>query len=160
MTCASSAWTPGATVQSISNTQSGPSLAWDATLGFGIAVVERSQSALTYTSSTEGTTWTSPDPVFQSGTGGWYPSLAVDPVNHEPAIAFSVCSPRAGQSEGSCQPAEDELRVAQRIGDTWRQTLVDPEGGFLPRLGFLSTGKRVVAYRHPTTGILTLAVER
>ena len=25
-------------------------------------------------------------PIFASGTGGWYPSLAMDPIFHEPAF--------------------------------------------------------------------------
>lgn len=152
-------WTTPVSI-GIASTQSGPSLAWDSVAGFGIAVVERAENALKFTSSQDGVDWTVLDPVYQSGTGGWYPSLAFDPVHHEPAIAFYSCSPRSGQSEGSCLSSEDELRVTQRIGGDWRETVVDSEGGYLPKLGFLSTGKKVVAYRLPGTGAVRLAVER
>lgn len=153
-------WSGGTTVLSIANTQSGASLAWDPVVGFGIAVVDRSSDLLSYTSSSDGVTWAQPDPVFQSGSGGWYPSLAFDPVHHEPAIAYYVCSARSGANEGSCSASEDELRVAQLIGASWRHVRVDPGGGLLPRIGFLSAGKRVIAYRDPASGALRLAVER
>jgi hypothetical protein len=163
---------PGGTLLNISNTQTGPALAWDAMEGFGIAVVDRSASQLTYVNSLNGAAWSNPDPVFGAGSGGWYPSLAMDPINHEPSIAFYICSPRNGIAETSCLTTEDELRVTQRIAGTWRETVVDPEGGFAPKIGFFASGKRVVVYRlppsvDPTTGLtstkvgkLKIAVER
>jgi hypothetical protein len=93
-----------------------------------------------------------------SGSGGWYPSLAMDPVNHEPAIAFYVCSPRSGVNPTSCSTPNDELRIAQRVSGTWRETVVDQGGGYSPKLGFLKSNKRVVVYRVPPA--LKIAVER
>ncbi|MBX7098828.1 MAG: hypothetical protein K1X89_14060 [Myxococcaceae bacterium] len=153
-------WTTPATLLSIANTQSGATLAYDATEGYGIAVVDRSNNQLTYIHSTDGTTFTVPDPVYGTGSGGWFPSLAMDPVNHEPAIAYYVCSPRDGVTESACLASEDELRIAQRISGNWRESLIDGEGGYLPKLAFFANGKKVLAYRHPKTGLLKLAVEK
>jgi hypothetical protein len=165
---ADGSWTAPLRVQSVTNAQRGPSLAYDATLGFGIAVVERSVNRLTFTQC-RGTTatrcaasgdWTSPDPVYELGSGGWYPSLAIDPVTHDPSIAFYICSNSPGANEGSCPATEDELRVATRIEGNWREDLVDANGAFLPKMAYLTTGKRVIAYRTPLNGFLRLAVEK
>jgi hypothetical protein len=161
-------WTAALQVQAVSNTQRGASLAWDPVLGFGIAVVERAANRLTFTSC-QGTSasrctaqgdWTEPDPVYASGTGGWYPSLAIEPTRHEPSIAFYICSNASGVNEGGCNPNDDELRVTTRIEGNWREALVDAEGGWSPKMAYLSTGQRVIAYRAPGTGALKLAVER
>ncbi len=143
------------------NTQLGPSMAYDSVLGFGVAVVDPNSSLLQYRESKDGTTWSTADPVVQYGSGGWYASLAFDPVNHEPAVAFYLCSDKSGvTSIGDCPPGEDGLFVRQRIADNWRETPVDAEGGYLPKLGFLSSGKRFVVYRLPANGSVRLAVER
>lgn len=164
-------WTTPNTILTVANTQTGPSLASDPVEGFGIAVVERATNVLNYTRSSNGTVWSQPDQVFGAGTGGWYPALAMDPLNHEPAITFYVCSPLSGLNELSCPASEDELRVTQRIAGNWSETLVDLEGGFSPKLGFFDDGKRVVVYRLPPSllpdggvitnvGALKIAVER
>lgn len=152
-------------LMSIGNTQSGASLAWDSQAGFGVAAVERQgDGPLRFISSTDGKTWSFPDDVFQYGSGGWYPSLAFDPVHHEPAVAFYNCSSRNGANEGSCQVGEGGVFIRQRIGAAgtaeWTEIFVDTAGGGPLKLGFLSSGRRVVAYRHAVTGLLTLAVER
>ena len=153
-------WTGPATVLTIANTQSGGSLAYDATEGYGIAAIERSTNTLLYTHSTDGVTWSTATPIFASGTGGWYPSLAMDPALHEPAVAFYLCSASPNIAEGSCPASQDELRIIQRNGANWTETLVDKEGAFLPKLGFFASGKRFVVYLVPTTGKLRLSVEK
>lgn len=173
-------WGTPQALLNISNTQSGASIAWDDTVGFGIAVVDRATNALTYIERPPGAAgWNAPDPVFGAGSGGWYPSLAMDPVYHEPAVAFYVCSPKGNVNETNCLTTDDELRIAQRVGGNWREVLVDKEGGFQPKLGFFvdgsgpgATSKRAVVYRQPpaidpdtglpveTQGMLKLAVER
>ncbi|MEW5741947.1 MAG: hypothetical protein AB1938_23735, partial [Myxococcota bacterium] len=173
-------WGAAAPVVTISNTQSGASLAYDAMEGYGVAVVERATNSLLYVRKVPGATrWNVPDAVYNLGTGGWYPSLAIDPVYHEPAIAFYFCSNRNGIAESNCLTTEDELRIRQRIAGTWRETVVDPEGGYLPQLGFFVQGsgpgavsKRVLVYRQPSAidpatslpvtnqGELKIAVER
>jgi len=153
-------WTAPAVVQTVLDTQLGASLAWDSQEGYGIAVVDRTSNKLTYKSSKDGTQWSEANPVFQSGAGGWYPSLAFDPVHHEPHIAFYVCSNNASANEQGCDARVDELRIAAFIEDTeWRDVLVDAAGGWGAKLGFLSTGKRVVAYRDVGSGGVKLAVE-
>lgn len=173
-------WGTPAVLLNISNTQSGPSLAWDSMEGFGVAVVDRATNELSYIfRPPSSSTWSAPDPVFGSGSGGWYPSLAMDPVYHEPAIAFYVCSARNSVNETTCLTNEDELRIKQRVSGNWREVVVDKEGGYLPKLGFFVDGtgpgassKRVVVYRQPRSidpstslpvtneGMLKLAVER
>jgi hypothetical protein len=165
---ADGSWTAPFQVQTVTNAQRGASLAWDSVLGYGVAVVERSVNRLTFvecsgktaTQCTRGSDWTTPDPVYESGTGGWYPSLAIDPKTHEPSIAFYNCSNSSGANEGSCNPNDDELRVTTRIEGNWREVLVDAEGGWTPKMAYLSTGQRVIAYRAPNNGVLKLAVER
>jgi hypothetical protein len=153
-------WTAPLLVQTVSDTQLGASLAWDSVAGYGLAVVDRTSNKLTYKSSKDGNQWTEANPVFQSGAGGWYPSLAFDPVHHEPHIAFYVCSNNASANEQGCDAQVDELRIAAFIEDTeWRDVLVDAAGGWGAKLGFLSTGKRVVAYRDVGSGVVKLAVE-
>ena len=144
----------------IGNTMSGGSLAWDAMEGYGIAVLEHSDDTLLYTRSMNGAAWSTADHVLGGGSTGWYPSLAMDPVNHEPAIAFYTCSKANGKAEGTCSPAEDELRVIQRVVGNWKEELVDLEGGYLPKVGFFASGKRFVAYRVPSSKKIRLAVER
>lgn len=161
-------WTPPVQVQAVGNTMLGASMAYDPTVGFGIAAVDRSSSRLTLITcaGTTGTKcaaagdWTIPDPVYQAGSGGWYPSLAFDPKTHDPSIAFHICSLEAGRNEGSCSPSDDALMIATRVEDQWRRVTVDTAGGWSPKLAFLSTGQRVVLYRTGNTQALTLAVER
>jgi hypothetical protein len=154
-------WTNAMTpVLAIQNTMSGGSVAWDAVEGYGIAAIEHSTDVLNYTRSSDGMTWDQATPVLGGLSGGWYPSLAMDPKNHEPAIAFYICSKRTGQAEGTCLENEDELRISQRVVTNWTETLVDLEGGYLPKIGFFDTGKRVVAYRVPKSKRIRLAVER
>ncbi|MBN9687973.1 MULTISPECIES: hypothetical protein [unclassified Corallococcus] len=161
-------WTPPRKIQSVGNTMLGASLAYDPAVGFGIAVVDRSDNKLTYiscdgktgTQCTAPGDWTLPDPVYQTGTGGWYPSLAFDPKTHDPSIAFHICSLEPGRNEGGCSPSDDALVIATRVEDQWREVTVDTAGGWSPKLAFLSTGQRVVLYRVPTTSVLMLAVER
>lgn len=141
----------------VQSTQLGPELAYDSVLGFAVTFVERAENVLYYSASKDGTAFSLPYPVFQQGTGGWYPSIAVDPVNHEPTIAYYFCAEQAGVA--ACVAQEDEVRIATLIGDTWREAVVDPEGAYQPKVFFLSTGKRVVVYR-TDPGAIRLALEQ
>lgn len=169
---ATNMWSSPGALLTVSNTQTGASLAYDATEGYGIAFVDRSTNELSYLNSVNGTAWSAVDPVYGAGTGGWYPSLAMDPVNHEPAIAFYICSPRSSVNETGCTTTEDKLVVTQRVVGTWRETVVDEGGGYHPKIGFFASGKRVLVYRTPPAidpvsgltvtgvGALKIAVER
>ena len=169
---ADGSWTPSTALLTVSNTQTGAALAYDPTEGYGIAFVDRATNELKYVNSLNGTAWSALDPVFGSGTGGWYPSLAMDPINHEPAIAFYVCSPRPSVNETGCTTTEDKLVVTQRVVGTWRETVVDLAGAYHPKIAFFNSGKKVIVYRAPPAvdpgtgltvtgvGALKIAVER
>ncbi len=111
--------------------------------------------------------WETAQEVVSEGSGGWYPSLAISPMTHEPSLAFYACSRTSNVGETACQTSQDALRVSTRAGSSWPTPVtVDEEGGWLPRLGFLPGGKRVIVYRVPNTvdqqraGVLKLAIER
>jgi hypothetical protein len=163
-------FTPRTSLYAVQNTGSGATVAWDSVLGWGVAVTDVSIGTpqLSYRrgaidAASGAVTWASVRAVYQTGTGGWYPSLAFDPVNHEPAIAYYVCSARPSITDISgCDESFDELRISQLFGNgmDWSSDSVDPAGGYLPKLGFFANGKRVVAYRDPRTSVVKLAVER
>ena len=147
-------------VISSTNLQSGPSLAFDPVLGFAVAAYDANAQTLYFTTSPDGLSqWTQPDPVVNAGSTGWYPSLAISPVTHDPSIAYYHCSPNAGVAEGNCSPSDDELRIAEEVAGHWNISTVDKNGGFLPQLGFLSSGRRVILLRDPQTGAVKLEVE-
>jgi hypothetical protein len=150
----------GQPVISADNLQSGPSLAYDSVLGFAVAAYDANAQTLYFTSSPDGTSqWTLPDPVVNAGSTGWYPSLAISPTTHDPSIAYYHCSSSGGVAEGNCQASQDELRIAERVSGNWNVSTVDANGGFLPQLGFLSNGKRVILIRDPQSGAVKLEVE-
>lgn len=83
------------------------------------------------------------------------------------SLAFYACSRTSNVGETACQTSQDALRLSTRAGSSWPTPVtVDEEGGWLPRLGFLPSGKRVIVYRVPNTvdqqraGVLKLAIER
>jgi hypothetical protein len=151
---------PKRVTKDIANAVAGPSLAWDATSGYGIACEDRTKQTLYYFHSADGDDWTAaPMNVWGLGTGGWWPSLAFDPSG-TPTIAFYFCSDRSGVQQ--CPEAEDELKVARLLpSDQWALQTVDTDGAYLPRLTFAG-GKAAVAYKSTDTKhqTLKLAVER
>lgn len=151
-------WTSPQQLFGSTDTQTGGTLAWDSQAGWGAAV--NADGVLRYRSSLDGVSWNAPEDVFGAGSGGWYPSLAMDPVAHEPSLVFYVCSPRANVTATQCQADDDELRVARRAAGVWNEQLVDAEGGWAPKLGFFASGRRVISYRDPRSGVLKLALER
>lgn len=135
------------------NDGAGPRVAADPTAGFGLTWSNLTNSILYYASSADGQTWSSHENVFGAGTGGWYPSLAFDPISHQPVVAYYVCSQEPGVNAGSCPAPEDELRVSRRRTDgTWAPITVDPEGGAYPTLLF-NGGQMVVVYRASSGGL-------
>lgn len=171
-------WTVGAVVMNVSDTMSGGTLAYHANEGWAFAVTDRQTGKLVYRRNADPAAntmmWETPQEVFASGTGGWYPSLAMDndpAFAGEPSIAYYVCSRRDQVGPTECPQDQDELRIARRSSGVWREVTVDVGGGWLPQLGFLPSGKRVVAYRvpaairgdgtvEPTAGAVKLAIEK
>ncbi|MDP3499820.1 MAG: hypothetical protein Q8S33_05785 [Myxococcales bacterium] len=171
-------WTPPDPVANVSDTMTGASLGWHANEGWAFAVTDRQTHKLLYRRNPDPNAnpmmWESPTEVFASGTGGWYPSLAMDndpAFAGEPSIAYYVCSRRDQVDPGACSQDQDELRVARRSAGVWREQTVDVGGGFAPQLAFLPSGKRVMAYRvpgairadgsvEPTAGAVKLAIEK
>ncbi|MBK7862339.1 MAG: hypothetical protein IPJ65_27770 [Archangiaceae bacterium] len=144
------------------DTQNGGTIDWDPTEGLGVAALDLTDGVLRYTNKATGSAqWSTADPVVGEGTGGWYPSLAMDPVNHEPAIAFYVCSTRSGQNSSQCQPDFDEVRVTQRINNDWAShtEVVDTVSATMVKMGFLPDGRKVIAYRE-RNGTVHLAVRK
>jgi hypothetical protein len=171
-------WTSPALVMSITDTMTGGSFAYHPNEGWGVAVTDRSSNKLFYrrnpAADAPALSWEAAQEVFATGTGGWYPSLAldVDPMfPGEPSIAYYVCSPRDGVPASECAQDQDELRIARRSAGVWREVMVDRAGAFAPQLGFLPNGKRVVVYRipaavrpdgmrEPTAGAVRIAIEK
>jgi hypothetical protein len=146
------------------DTQTGPSMAFDSQVGLAVAAVDAflSSPKLIYMTSTDGVNWSSPDPAVNAGTDGWFPSLAFDTVLHLPHIAYYHCSDSPGVNvPGNCPASQDELRISHLDpSNNWDVETVDTAGGFLPKIGFLSTGKRFVIYRASTAdSSIKLALE-
>ena len=149
----------------IGNTYSGPTLAYDATVGYGIAVTEhQGTDAVYYVHSIDGSdnSWQggAVDPAFEDGSGGWYPAIAFEPATDYPHIVFYFCALTGGVQEGACPADEDELRVTWRTNSRWQYSVVDPAGGAQTSLFFLSSGKRAVVYRAIDSGDVKVAVEQ
>ena len=175
---ANGTWSPPDLVANVSDTMTGASLGWHANEGWAFAVTDRQTNKLLYRRNPDPNAnsmmWESPTEVYASGTGGWYPSLAMDndpAFAGEPSIAYYVCSRRDQVAPGDCSQDQDELRVARRSAGVWREQTVDVGGGFAPQLAFLPSGKRVIAYRvpgavradgsvEPTAGAVKLAIEK
>jgi hypothetical protein len=131
-----------------------------------VAVIRDSE--LVYRRSADAVTWGSEEIVVNSGSGGWYPSLAINPVTHEPNLAFYDCSRSSNVLPQSCPLNQDALRVTFKGGGRWQTPVtVDEEGGWAPKLAFFADGRRVIAYRIADSedqpgrvGVLKLAIER
>jgi hypothetical protein len=177
---ANGTWGPAAVIFNISDTMTGATIAHDPQVGWAVAVTDGQNNKLLYRRNddpqVDSTKWQQPEEVFASGTGGWFPSLAIQRGSSgeasEPAIAYYVCSRRDQVEASRCTQDQDELRVIQKFGGndgTWRDTVVDPGGGYQPQLSFIGR-QRVVVYRvpaalksdnsvEPTAGALKLALE-
>jgi hypothetical protein len=138
-------WSLPQRILSVGATQTGPSLAFNATFGYAVTVYDTTKDQLLFTSSTDGVTWAKADDVF-AGPGGWFPSVAISPVSNKPAIADFLCSNQPGPTAiGECPTTEQAIEVRAFSGNSFSPgAVVDPAGGFEPKIGFLSTGKMVI----------------
>ena len=146
----------------IGDTQSGPVMAYDPSFGYGIAVVDASKptAPLVYVSSSDGVSWGMPEQIYQLGSGGFFPSIAVDPLSGNPTVAYTICSqePSVIPGPGICSPVDAELDLAIRT-TTWTSTTVFKGNFYLPKLAFEPSGQRVLLFTDFETGILHLAIE-
>ncbi len=160
-------WSAPVRVFTADDTQTGPSLAYDPSYGYAAVVYDQgsNRNQLLFSSSKDGTTWSAADDVY-GGSGGWYPSVAIDPTRGAPAIADFLCSTQSGIGNlQSCPASQRAIEVRTLQGVAWGQPeTVDPAGGYQPKLAFLSTGKMVIAYRQldakGKVGPLVLAVQQ
>jgi hypothetical protein len=158
------AWTADYVPARSPNTGTGSSPAYDSTAGYGVAFVDGSNNVLYYVDkSPTASAWNMPDQVYGAGTGGWEPSLAFDPMFHEPAIAYFNCSLQLGANADHCEADHQELVISQRINtgtmSMWRPETVTTEHAHRIRFGFLPNGKRVVVFREYAGGAVKIAVE-
>jgi len=150
----------------VPNTQAGPSIDYRDSFGYGIAFTNRSVNGAYFTSCAANTdctvpgNWDTPDPVFQSGSGGWYASVAVSP-DGDPSVAYYVCSKQPSRNENNCT-ADHYLAVSNRgVSQVWsdHEVKVDTGAVFQTRMVYLGK-RRVIGYRNGVSGVLQLAVEK
>jgi hypothetical protein len=114
---------------------------------FGAAYFDSDASELFYVESSDGSTWSTPQPVDTTGLTGQYPSLAFDPSG-EPAIAYYRCS--GNHADTQCDATQDGLYLARRASGAWKAVVVhaDPNvlDGLYPALAFAG-GKAVIAFQ-------------
>jgi hypothetical protein len=153
------AWSPAvgsaAEVIATGPTTSGPSVAYDSQAGLAVAWFDG--QAVLFMQSADGATWPTPTPLFQSGTISGFPSVAVDPQQHTPWVSFVFCSARDGVALDACPQSEAGILLVNATTNSIETAVAG--SAWYPRLGFLSSGKRVVAYQ-AFDGSLALAVER
>ncbi|MGO8971443.1 MAG: hypothetical protein ACLQDQ_17950 [Myxococcaceae bacterium] len=157
-------------------TQTGPSMAYDGLgAGYAVAVSDLSGTGAAYykyclpgADCTQVANWSLFQPVFQSGTGGYFSSVALNPDTHDPWVAYYFCSASSGYNEFSCPTAERSLQVATTISTSpgqWNPATattetVDTQGAWQTQMLYLTNPTRlVIGYRDPTTGAMKLAVE-
>ena len=104
--------------------------------------------------------WDTLDPVYQSGTGGWYAAVAISP-DGDPSVAYYVCSKQPNRNENSCT-SDHYLAVSNRgLSQVWsdHEVKVDTGAVFQTRMVYLGN-RRVIGYRNGASGVLQLAVEK
>ncbi len=153
---------------------SGPSIAYDSQgVGYAVSISDVSGSGAAYFKTcnpnadagwgcvTNGH-WTDFQPVFQSGSGGYFSSVALNPDTHDPWVAYYFCSSNSAYNELSCPVVERQLQVAHSPYNAgiWYPEPVDNQGAWQTQMLYLTSPTRlVIGYRDPTTGAMKLAVE-
>jgi hypothetical protein len=154
-------WTVPLRIIGTGKNGTGPSIAWDSTFGYAVVVYDNDASKLLFTSSPDGVTWQGQDDVY-AGAGGWFPSVAISPITHKPTIADFLCSNVPGPTSISqCPASQEAIEVRTFTGNSFATgAIVDPAGGYEPKIAYLSTGKMVIAYRQLPTYDIVLAVQQ
>jgi len=152
------------------NTQTGPQMAYNSTFGYSVVAVDTAPplgagaAALYYVSSSDGQTWSNRQTVFSLGSGGFYPSIADDPVSGNPNIVYTICSGSPGvlpAPDGACDAPELDLVVVGTNPPNWEAntTTISNQAVFMPKIAFLSTDQIVIAYRDLNTGAVYVAFQ-
>jgi hypothetical protein len=156
---ATGGWPAESTLLQVANTGTGAQPAYDTMAGYGIAVTDYNTGVLSYVDkSPTANVWNMPDPVYGTGTGGLYPTLAFDPTYHEPVIAFFNCSLNIGAQDNNCQADHQQVQIAQRIMGNWQTDTVTTDHWTRLRLGFVNN-KRALVFRDYKDGSVKIAVE-
>ena len=112
-----------------------------------LAYCDDTRQLLTYSESSDGSTWTAPVDVDRDGVTGFYPSLAFDD-NGNPAIAYYRCNDY-GVGTG-CDLNKDGLYLARRNAGIWKTQKIAGDSGVsegqYTALAFVN-GKAVIAFQ-------------
>jgi hypothetical protein len=153
-------------------TETGPYMAYDSSpvgqgyavavsdvAGTGVALYKNCGPGLDCTSLAN---WSVFRTVYQSGSGGYFASVALNPDTHDPWVAYYFCSSNSSASVSSCPVAQRQLQVATSIGGTgkWTPEPVDNTGAWQTQMLYLTNPTQlVIGYRDPASGAMKLAVE-
>jgi hypothetical protein len=157
-------------------TETGPSIAYDGSpIGQGYAVVvsdiSGSGAALykncapgldcTALDSSGPKNWTVFQTLPQSGSSGYFASVALNPTTHDPWVAYYFCSSNTADTVGSCPTSQRQLQVATNNGNgEWIPEPVDNQGAWQTQSLYLTNPTQlVIGYRDPSTGAMKIAVE-
>lgn len=151
-------------------TETGPYMAYDSQgQGYAVAVSDGSGSGAAYykacapgSDCTNNANWGVFQTVFQSGSGGYFASVALNPDTHDPWVAYYFCSSNSAANVSSCPLSERQLQVATSVGGVgkWNPQPVDNSGAWQTQMLYLTNPTRlVIAYRDPASGAMKLAVE-
>jgi hypothetical protein len=154
----------------LTNTENGPSLAYDSVEGYAVAVSNVSTHGVFYKNCsaadcTNPSNWAALQTVFQYGSSGYFASVAVNPDTHEPWVAHYFCSNNSGDVVTNCPASQRQLKVSNSARGTgtpgpWTAETVDVLGAFQTQMLYLRNPTRLaIGYRDPTSGALKLAVE-
>jgi hypothetical protein len=112
-----------------------------------LAYCDSTRQFLTYSESSDGSTWTAAQDVDRDGVTGYYPSVAFDDSGN-PAIAYYRCNDY-GAGTG-CDTNKDGLYLARRRAGTWDIQKIGGESGIRDgqhtALAFAG-GKAVIAFQ-------------
>jgi hypothetical protein len=100
--------------------------------------------------------------VYETGSGGFFASVALNPDSHDPWVAYYFCSSNTSASVTSCPVSQRQLQVATSTGGTgqWTAEPVDNKGAWQTQMLYLTNPTQlVIGYRDPASGALKLAVE-